>query len=209
MKRAPATAQESFDALLAWLDPAREVAGRKYETIRSGLIRIFISQGFSDPEDLADLTINRVIGRLPDIKDNYVGEPARYFHGVARNVTHEARRRKEIATDTIPETYTPLPQTTDKYECLLKCLNVLSVAKRELILEYYLYRGRDKVEQHKRMAAELGISEGALRTRVHHIRAGLEQCVLHCVQDVTMKQKPAWKALLKKRHAAGNIYSER
>lgn len=209
MRRALDTAQETFDALLAWLDPDREVAGQKYEVIRSGLIRIFTYHGFSDSEDLADITINRVINRLPDIKGNYVGEPARYFHGVARNVIHEATRRKEIATDKIPEAFTQVPQTTDKYECLLKCLEMLSDEKRELILDYYLYQGRGKVEQHKHMAEELGLTEGALRTRTHHIRVALEKCVMQCVQDVSRKQKPAWKALLKRRPAAGNIYSER
>jgi DNA-directed RNA polymerase specialized sigma24 family protein len=204
-----ATGQESFDALLSWLDPTRDVAGQKYEIIRSGLIRMFTSQGFSDAEDLADLTINRVIDRLPDIRDGYVGEPARYFHGVARNVIHEARRRRETATDNVPETVTQEPPTTDKYDCLLKCLKLLSDEKRELILDYYLYQGRDKIEHHRRMAGELGLTESALRSRAHHIRVALEKCVLQCTRDLVKTQKPAWRALLKKRQAAGDIYSER
>ena len=94
-----AITQEPFDTLLSWLDPSRDTAGQKYETIHSGLIRIFISHGFIDAEDLADLTINRVIDRLPDIREGYVGEPVRYFHGVARNVIREARRRPRGGTD--------------------------------------------------------------------------------------------------------------
>src|SRR3982751_4869329 len=88
--------EESFESLLAWLDPNRETAGQKYEVIRAGLIRIFVSKGFSDAEDIADETINRVMKRLPEIRDTYVGERARYFHGVARFVIREMNRRKEV-----------------------------------------------------------------------------------------------------------------
>ncbi|MGB7923470.1 MAG: hypothetical protein WCF57_09515 [Pyrinomonadaceae bacterium] len=204
-----AITRESFVALLAWLDPDLETAGRKYEIIRSGLIRIFISQGLSDAEDLTDLTINRVVTRLPDIKDDYVGEPARYFHGVARNIVLEARRRKEIVTDKVPERLTQMPDTTDRHECLLKCLELLTGEKRELILDYYLYEGRNKIDHHRRMAEELSITEGALRTRAHHIRCTLEKCVLQCTRNLAEKQKSACKALLKKQPVKSSIHQER
>lgn len=190
--------QEPFDTLLAWLDTEREAAGRKYEIIRAGLVRIFVSQGFSDAENLADLTINRVTNRLPDIRESYVGDPARYFHGVARNIAHEARRRKEIATDKIPERPSQVTNTSDRYNCLLGCLKLLPREKSELILDYYLYEGRDKIEHRRRMAAELEITEGALRTRVHHIRAKLEKCVLDCTKNLNEKQKTIWSALLER-----------
>lgn len=198
-----------FDALLAWLDPDREAAGQKYETIRSGLIRIFIYQGFNDAEDLADLTINRVIGRLPEIRETYVGEQARYFHGVARNIIREARRRKETATDRIPECFTEITNTSDRHECLLECLKLIPAEKRELILDYYLYEGRDKIEHHRSMAAELGITEGALRTRAHHIRVTLEKCVSQCINRLAEKQKASWRALLKRRQMTGGLEKER
>jgi RNA polymerase sigma factor (sigma-70 family) len=148
------------------------------------LVKIFVSHGFSDAEDLADQTINRVITRLPDIRDNYVGEPARYFHGVARNVIREARRRKEVLIDPPLERFNLInDSTSDEYECLLKCLQLLTREKRELILDYHLYEKQNKIEHHKRMARELGITEGALRTRAHHIRASLEKCVSKCVNN--------------------------
>ena len=37
--------QESFDALLGWLDSDRDKAGAKYEQIRSGLIKFFTFRG--------------------------------------------------------------------------------------------------------------------------------------------------------------------
>lgn len=200
---------QPFDALLAWLDSDREAAGQKYETIRSGLIRIFIYQGFNDAEDLADLTINRVIDRLPDIGETYVGEQARYFHGVARNIIREARRRKEVATDRIPERFTQITNTSDRYDCLLECLKLIPAEKRELIMDYYLYEGREKIEHHRSMAEELGITEGALRTRAHHIRVTLQKCVSQCVKRPAETQKATWRALLKRRPVRESLKRER
>jgi RNA polymerase sigma factor (sigma-70 family) len=175
---------EAFEALLSWLHPSQEIAGQRYETIRSGLIRVFVSQGFNDAEDLADLTINRVIARLPDIRDSYVGEPANYFHGVARNVIHEARRRKEFATGVLPVAAVLREHTDDAYDCLLKCLKLLPSDKREMVLDFYLYDKRDKIVHHKRMAQALGITESNLRLRVHRARETLEKCVLLCMKSL-------------------------
>lgn len=182
---------ESFEFLLSWLDPDREQAGQKYESIRAGLIRIFVSKGFNDAEDLADKTIGRVIVRLPEIRDGYIGEPVRYFHGVARNVVLEALRRREIATEVAPSFRCDIDVRSPEYDCLLNCLKFLSGEKRELILDYYLYEGHDKIEQHKLMAKELGITEGALRGRAFHVRVNLEKCILKCLESTAAKQKTA------------------
>lgn len=173
---------EQFEALLDWLDPDRESAGRKYEAIRAGLVRVFVSKGLNNAEDLADDVINRVTLRLPDIKDNYHGDPARYFHGVARNILKEVIRQKEIAIEVTTVTFFVDPIISTELECLDSCLQVLQAEKSDFILDYYLYEGHDKVEHHKRMAATLGISHNALRGRAFQIRVGLEECVKQCVQ---------------------------
>jgi DNA-directed RNA polymerase specialized sigma24 family protein len=183
--------QESFEALLEWLEPDREVAGQKYEVIRAGLIRIFVSKGFNNPEDLADETINRVMSRLPDLR-NYSGEKACYFHGVARNIIFEQSRRKEVAIDDFPVPFsnaTKASNTSDEYQCLLRCLRFLPREKRELILDYHQYVRHDKIEIHKEMADELAITENALRVRACKIRAQLEKCVLQCTHSLKQKQK--------------------
>jgi len=181
--------QEAFDDLLTWLNPDRELAGLKYENIRAGLVRVFVAKGFTDAEDLADETILRVSKRLPEIRTTYVGEPASYFHGVARNLIREAFRRKEVATDLAPIASIQITKRSDEYECLMRCLQFLPTVKRELILDYHVYEGHNKIEVHRVMAEELGISEGALRGRAHRIRLELEECVLKCVQSLR-KTKP-------------------
>jgi RNA polymerase sigma factor (sigma-70 family) len=184
-----ANTPDPFDNLLDWLSPDRDEAARKYESIRAGLIRIFIAKGFNDAEDLADETITRVVKRLPEIRESYVGDPARYFHGVARNVALEAGRRKEIATDVSPVASIEITNHSDEFQCLLRCLKFLTPAKRDLILDYHLYEGRDKIEQHRLMAQELGISDNALRVRAHHIRSELEKCVLKCTKSLKQETK--------------------
>lgn len=173
--------KEPFDALLEWLDPDREKAGSRYEIIRAGLIRIFVSKGLSDAEHYTDETIDRVIKRLPELQGNYVGDPVRYFHGVARNVLLEYGRRKEISTDVLPQRLTQENVRTDTHECLSKCLKLLPRDKQEFILDYHLYQGHAKIQHHRQMAHELRISEGALRTRAHHLRVNLEKCVVRCI----------------------------
>ena len=180
---------EPFDALLAWFNSDRDVAARQYETIRTGLIRVFIAKGCSNAEDLADEAISRVTRRLPEIRESYVGEPVRYFHGVARNLIRESFRLKEITTDILPVVSIQITKRSDEYECLVRCLKFLDPAKRELILDYHVYEGHDKIEQHEIMARELGISEGALRGRVHQIRAKLEVCVLKCALSLRQETK--------------------
>jgi hypothetical protein len=81
-----ALTQESFDSLLAWLHPDREQAGERYESIRCSLIRFFSARGFSNPEELADETIDRVARKIDELVPSYSGDPATYFFAVARLV---------------------------------------------------------------------------------------------------------------------------
>lgn len=188
--------QDPFDALLDWLDIDRDIAARKYETIRTGLIRVFVAKGCSSAEDMADEAIMRVSKRLPEIRDSYVGEQARYFHGVARNLIRESYRPKEIATDVTPVASIQVTNRSDEYECLRRCLQFLNPAKRELILDYHVYEGHDKIEQHEIMAQELGISKGTLRLRTHHIRTKLEECVLKCTESLKRETKVAARSIV-------------
>jgi DNA-directed RNA polymerase specialized sigma24 family protein len=162
-----------------------------YETIRAGLLRIFVSKGFSDAEKLVDDVVDRVAGRLSDIGPHYEGEKVAYFRGVARKIVLEAGRSKEVATGTLPERPVQVTEVSDEYECLLKCLKFFSPEKRDLILDYHVYEGADKILNHQTMAEELRISETALRVQAHRARTRLEKCVLECVEALERKQKPS------------------
>lgn len=175
---------EQFEALLNWLNADRDLACQKYRTIQDGLIAIFSAKGFVDAESLADETINRVVDRLPEIGPQYEGDPACYFRGVARNIIFEEWRRKEIATDRLPERPIKPAEVSDEYRCLLKCLKYVQAADRELILDYHVYDGANKIANHIAMAEELGITVNALRVRACRVRAGLEKCVRECLEKL-------------------------
>lgn len=175
--------QESFEALLTWLDPNREVAGQKYEDIRTRLIKIFACRGCYEPEDLADETINRVTNKLEEIEATFIGERARYFYGVANKVHLEYLRRRPAP---------PLPPPTNNSEeaerrgqCLDQCISKLTSENRELVFQYYQEEKRAKIEHRKHLANRLGIAVNALRIRAHRIRRSLQDCVRECLEEAT------------------------
>jgi RNA polymerase sigma factor (sigma-70 family) len=172
--------REQFDSLLVWLNPDRELAGIKYKTIHSGLVRIFACKGFNDAEDLADETINRVMLRLSNIQNSYRGEPAYYFHGVAKNIMRECKRRKELTIGEVDARVDPGVDKCEEHDCLGHCLDRLSDSKRNLILNYYLYDGHRKIEHHKHMAGQLQMTIGAIRSRAFQIRLQLRSYMQHC-----------------------------
>lgn len=173
--------QQSFDDLLGWLDSDRERAGIKYEQIRIGLVNFFTGRGHCEAEDLADETINRVISRLHEVRNQVTGEPARYFYGVARKVQLEYLRRKLPPNP--PRTATDTDQAELDFSCLEKCMARLSPENRDLVLRYYEAEGRRKIEKRKLLAEELGIAPNALRIRAYRIRVALQKCVEQCVED--------------------------
>src|SRR6185295_4829965 len=85
--------RESFEALLAQLDPDRERAGERYEAIRRKLVRLFEWRGCENPEDLADETFNRVARRMAEGVELRSSDPYGYFCGVAHLVYKEVLRR--------------------------------------------------------------------------------------------------------------------
>ncbi|MFP5264795.1 MAG: RNA polymerase sigma factor [Blastocatellia bacterium] len=172
--------QDAFDRFLAWLDPNRDRAAKKYEEVRHKLIKIFTCRGCVEAEDLADETINRVIRKSQDMVDSYVGDPTLYFYGVARKV-HLEHVRKGPAILPMPPADPP-DQKEMEIECLEQCMKKLSDEQRRWVLEYYKEDKREKIDHRKEMAVRLGIAPNALRIRMHRIRASLQGCVTSCLE---------------------------
>ena len=172
---------EMFQKFLAWLDPDPEKAGYRYEDIRRRLIKIFTCRGCLTPEDLADDTINRVIRKVHEIAETYVGDPALYFYGVAHNVHLEyCRRKPEPQPPPVPD---PPPQAEREYACLERCIQQLTHQSRELVLQYYQEERHAKIDLRKELARRMGIPINALRIRAHRIRLTLQGCVFQCLQQ--------------------------
>lgn len=179
--------EDNFDALLNWLDPDREGAGRKYEEIRHSLILIFEWRGYFDAEDLADETITRVLNKVPEIAPGYTGDPALYFYAVAKRLALEVSRRYQVKAEIENSENLPDPQVNDErnnreeeYECLDKCLEKLPSPDRELILLYY-QQDQPKIEYRRDLARRYDLAPNALRVKVHRIRATLSVCINKCL----------------------------
>lgn len=182
--------QEAFDRFLHWLDADREQAGRRYESIRRGLIAIFNFRGCSGAEDLADETINRAIRQLPSIESSYEGDPAKYIQGIARFVALEYFNRQAKKEAGPPPEDIPDPSQTvaldeeDEREelsrCLRHCLKKLKPEKRKMFILYYREGNRLNREHRKALAEQLGCSINALRIQMHRLNEELRQCITDC-----------------------------
>jgi DNA-directed RNA polymerase specialized sigma24 family protein len=171
----------AFSKFLAWLNPNLDQAGEKYEDIRRRLIKIFTCRGCTCPEDLADETINRVIRRVQEIAETYVGDPALYFYGVAHKVHLEYVRPKPNPPPPPPPE--ARPRAEEESACLEECMDRLPLHGRDLVLQYYQEEKHAKIDLRKQLAAQMGIPMNALRIRAHRIRMNLQDCVLQCLQQ--------------------------
>jgi DNA-directed RNA polymerase specialized sigma24 family protein len=191
MKKEWVLTQEAFERLLGWLDTDRDRAGKKYETVRLRLIKIFTCRGCTEAEDLADETINRVTAKVEEVAEKYSGDPTLYFYGVAQKVHLEylrkyQKKQADVAVDSDTLNAAPISLDDDiepEYECLERCLDHLPSDNRKLVVEYYQQERQAKIEHRKRLATELGIAVNALRIRAHRIRLVLQRCVLDCLEQ--------------------------
>jgi DNA-directed RNA polymerase specialized sigma24 family protein len=173
--------QDDFDRFLAWLHPDRDEAARKYEEIRRRLVKMFESRGCAEADDMADDTFDRVVRKVPEIADAYVGDPALYCYGVGRKVRLERCRKPPVPLPV------PLPDPTNEKElrdtCLEHCMKKLPPEDRRLALLYHTDDGRTKIERRRELAAELGITLNALRIRLYRIHATLHVCISACLKE--------------------------
>lgn len=174
--------QEAFNKLLAWLDPDRDKAGEKYSQIQFRLIKIFACKGCHEPEDLADETLDVVMRKIDWLTENYEGDPALYFFGVAKKKHLEQLKRKPPPNPPLPE---PPPDEIDcATECLDNCLKKLNAEDRKLVLQYHEESKGAKIRLRKQLAEELGVSINALRIKIFHLHSDLRQCIDLCMRNV-------------------------
>src|SRR5262249_14272637 len=141
--RGSAIPPESFDEILAWFNPDRDVAGKMYVQLRDGLTKLFIWKQCADPEGLTDEVFDRVAKKIHKVRPEYVGDPRSYFYAVANNLIKENFRK--IKTHASLTDIDPSQQTTtldeeddaDIHNCLDECLQKLSSEDRRLIAGYY------------------------------------------------------------------------
>jgi len=195
MARDSAIPPESFDEILGWLHPDRDVAGTIYVQLRQDLTKIFTWNRCPDPDGLTDEVFDRVAKKVRDVRPTYVGDPKLYFYGVARNLIKEIPKKiksqmalqgTEPALD--PRRETEQETATMREDCLRLCLQKLSKEKRELILAYYARDKQAKIDHRTEMARRMGISVETLRVKAYRIRVTLEQCLERCLDRMSQNK---------------------
>ena len=190
MKKDFTLKQEDFDALLGWLSSNREEAGRQYEKIREGLIRFFRFRGCSDPQTLADETINRVALKVTTFDSSKNVKTITYFYGFASNIYLEylrmARSREVQLGTEYPPAARKFVATDDssvtECDCLENCLTKLSREESSLVIQYYGREKSEKFDLRRKIAERMNLKMPALHTRVFRIRSILRECIKECLR---------------------------
>ena len=186
---------EAFEAFLVWLSRDNASGARKYEEVRQKLILLFRFRGCSDPEELADETIDRTARAVLKPGFAYEGDPMAYFLGVARNVYYESQRRQRVFNrESISEVYPELPAREDgsrdeeiRSACLERCLDALYPDKKALLLRYYRHDKRAKIDDRQLLAEQEGIGLNTLRIQVFRLRNTVRQCMEKCMSRNEMQ----------------------
>ena len=187
MRKNDSFTSEGFTRLLGWLDRDPEAAGQRYEALRVRLIKVFAGRGCHEAEELADRTFDRVIKKLPEIIDSYVGDPSHYFLSVGRHIHLEWLRGLKQNSDVdvnLLGVAAPVERADPEFDCLDECLKSLPSNQSELLISYYREDKSAKIEFRRTMAEGLGITPTALQIRLHRIRKALRGCVEDCTGGV-------------------------
>jgi len=197
MARSSAPLLESFDEVLAWLDPDREKAAAIYVELREDLTRIFAWNHCLDPEGLADEAFDRVSRKIQHLRHTFDGDPRLFFYGIARNLIKEnVKKVKAYASldgaDPPSKTNPVIQEITEtaemRAECLDACLQKLGAENRELIVAYYTRDKQAKIDYRQELALRLGISVITLRVRAHRIRGTLQGCIERCLKNMVQQK---------------------
>jgi RNA polymerase sigma factor (sigma-70 family) len=179
---------ESFDEILAWLNPDRDVAAQMYVQLRHDLAKLFMWGRCADPEGMTDETFDRVAKKVHEVRQSYQGDPRLYFRAVANNLIKEnfKKIKTQVSLDDVdlPEQQTieTTEATADIEDCLQSCLRKLDNEKRKLIIAYYAKEKQAKIDYRHELAQQFGISVETLRVRVFRIRAAIEECIESCLK---------------------------
>ncbi len=173
--------RETFEDLLRWLAPDKEVAAARYQEVHRKLVRHFAFKGCTCPEDLADKVMDRVAKKVRFFDSSLPWQEDRVgiFYSYTKYVYLEYVRTR------IPVAPAPLCDAASlekHHNCLEKCMLQLVEPDRQLLLDYYKYAPGQKIDHRKALAETRQMPLNALRIRVCRLRAGIKDCVVDCVQ---------------------------
>ena len=147
-------------------------------------MKFFDWRGAWPPDECADETLDRLVAKLEVDAD--IVDVAAYAHGIARLVLLEQLRRQlqepilqHADLSTVRALESPAPPRPLQ-ECFEHCLAALPAETRTLVLQYYVAEGQTKIDNRRRLAGSLGVTDNALRSRMLRLRHRLERCAKSC-----------------------------
>lgn len=175
--------QEEFDRLLDWLDPEREKAAKKFLLLRERFVKIFLSRGCHEAEDVFYDTMGRIARKPLGFFAGYDGDPVKYIYGVAHNVFLEWTA-KQPSWGELPNVLTVRHSETDeaRTECQEYCLEQLETKDREMLARYFRGQGQPRIDERKVLAKERHLTENALRLRISRLRQAVIDCLDNCLK---------------------------
>jgi hypothetical protein len=104
--------------------------------------------------------------------------------GFVENVYREDRRDQQKQLN-FREPIRPRPSEVleREDECLKQCLGNLPQPDRELFVRYFQEEKRARIDNRKKLAAELVLTANALRIRAHHLRKEIHHCMVTCLSE--------------------------
>lgn len=191
--------EKAFAKFLHWLDEGANSDGQRYLEVRRRLELYFDRKNCVEPTELADETLNRVARKLDENGEITGVAPLQYCYITAKFVFLEALRADKRApfhrllpaanssnlsgqSATLLEADAGSDRKEKIAECLQCCLDKVSSAERDLIVEYYRGQQRSKIERRAALAARLGVTANALSIRACRVRQRLEVCIQACMK---------------------------
>jgi DNA-directed RNA polymerase specialized sigma24 family protein len=191
--------EKAFAKFLHWLDEGANSDGQRYLEVRRRLELYFDRKNCVEPTELADETLNRVARKLDENGEITGVAPLHYCYITAKFVFLEALRADKRApfhrllpaanssnlsgqSATLLEADAGSDRKEKIAECLQCCLEKVSSAERDLIVEYYRGQQRSKIERRAALAARLGVTANALSIRACRVRQRLEVCIQACMK---------------------------
>lgn len=174
----------SFQVLIDRLDGDPQ----KYEDLRVKIVQLLRWRGCSEShaDDLADLTLDRVAGKLA--AGESVDNINAFAAGVVRFIwlEHSRKYRLDAVGDDLPETPVEpnVPDDPDqRMQCLRRCVATkFDGEEKRLVISYYDTEVGEKAKTARRRLAEsFGLTLNALKVRACRLRMRLEACINDCV----------------------------
>lgn len=184
--------QSSFDTFLALLDADREQAGAKYESLRLRLIKFFEWRNCEMPEELTDITFDRVLRKISEGEEiqNVTAFSATVAQFVFKEFLRSNQRQNQLIEDA-PEIQNIKAKekeeedefTEKRRTCFEKCLSQFDGENRKFIIAYYTTDEKTMIAARKKLADEMNSNLNTIRIKACRLKSKLEDCTRDCCQS--------------------------